>query len=447
MSSPRKSRLGRTFRKRLNRQNRFDSGKSLPSVIKDIEWIIFRDWLKQTGFPKTKLTLAEFNGTGRGMMATKDIVIGEILISVPLRLIITPKSLSSTMLSNHISCITDSKLTAHQSLALYLILERHKNTKSSIYPYIQMLPKNFDTVPICLDLELLEFLPNNLKEDVKSQKLKFEKDFSSVCRFLKKQLNSDINITYNEFLWSWLCVNTRCIYFEPFKSINCDVSENIAIAPMLDFLNHNFDVKMKGEFNRVTQCYEITTFTPWKKGQQVFINYGPHDNFKLLLDYGFTIPNNPFNYILLDDEFFKLNNEVENFVSKKLNLLMKNGFYGDYALHASQISFRLLTALRLHFLRPINDISSQETQHLITKWQNTISGKYEIVSYENEIEVYEWIDSVCKELIKKCDLMLEKVNNTNSIPSGSLENLKLLWNESKNILTSVIILIQDSKNM
>ncbi|CAG8759528.1 1627_t:CDS:1, partial [Dentiscutata heterogama] len=40
---------------------------------------------------------------------------------------------------------------------------------------------------------------------------------------------------------------------------------------------------------------------------------------------------------------------------------------------------------------------------------NTISGKYEIVSYENEIEVYEWIDSVCKELIRKCDFMLEKV--------------------------------------
>ncbi|CAG8548881.1 27740_t:CDS:10 [Dentiscutata erythropus] len=413
-----KSRLGRTFRKRLNRQNRLD----MPSVIKDVEWIIFRDWLKQKGFSKTKLTLAEFNDTGRGMMATKDIVVGEILISVPLRLLITPKSLSNTM------------------------QKRRKNTKSSVYHYIQMLPKNFDTMPICFELELLEFLPNNVKEDVKSQKLKFEEDFRSVCRFLKKQLNFNINITYNEFLWSWLCVNTRCIYFEPFKSINCDVRENIAIAPMLDFLNHNFNAKTKGEFNKVTQCYEITTFTPWKKGQQVFINYGPHDNFKLLLDYGFTIPNNPFNYILLDDEFFKFNikEEAENIVSKKSSLLMKNGFYGDYVLHTSQISFRLLTALRLRFLRPLNNISSQETQHLITKWQNTISGKYEILSYENEIEVYEWIDSVCKELIRKCDFMLEKVN---SIPSSSLENLKLLWNESKNILTSIIILIQDSKNM
>ncbi|CAG8754600.1 1635_t:CDS:2, partial [Dentiscutata heterogama] len=92
-----KSRLGRTFRKRLNRQNRLDRDKILPSVIKDVKWIIFRDWLKQKGFPKTKLTLAEFNGTGRGMMATKDIVVGEILISVPLRLIITSKSLSNTM--------------------------------------------------------------------------------------------------------------------------------------------------------------------------------------------------------------------------------------------------------------------------------------------------------------------------------------------------------------
>ncbi|CAG8670937.1 2895_t:CDS:2, partial [Cetraspora pellucida] len=238
MPNPRKSRLGRTFRKRLNRQlhNRLDKGK----VIKDIEWIIFRDWLKQKGFLKTKLTLAKFDGIGRGMMATKDIVVklflaGEILISIPLRLIITPKSLSNTMLNDR--NITDQKLTAHQSLALHLILERYKNTKSSIYPYIQMLPKNFDTVPIFSDSELLELLPNNLKEDVKSQKSKFEEDFRS------NQLNSDINVTYNEFLWGWL-------------------------SPMLDFLNHNFNAKTKGEFNKLTQCYEIITFTSWKKGQQ-----------------------------------------------------------------------------------------------------------------------------------------------------------------------------------
>ncbi|CAG8568164.1 5702_t:CDS:10 [Racocetra persica] len=316
MPNPRKSRLGRTFRKRLNQQlhNRLDRGK----VIKDIEWIMFRDWLKQKGFPKTKLTLAKFDGIGRGMMATKDIVAGEILISVPLRLIITPKFSSNTLLSDHISCnITDPKLNAHQSLALYLILERHKNTKSSIYPYIQMLPKSFDTIPICFDLELLELLPNNLKEDVKSQKLKFQEDFRSVCKFLKNQLNSNINITYNEFLWGWLC------------------------APMLDFLNHNFNAKTKGEFNKLTQCYEIITFTSWKKGQQVFINYGPHDNFKLLLDYGFTIPNNPFNYILLDDEFFKFNiHEDEYVTSKKLSLLMASGFYGYVINFGSSLSYQ-----------------------------------------------------------------------------------------------------------
>ena len=88
-------------------------------------------------------------------------------------------------------------------------------------------------------------------------------------------------------------VNTRCIYLDAKKQ---DAADNIALAPMLDFLNHTPDAKTEGRFCTKTKSYQIKTLLPYKKGEQVFINYGPHDNcfilvvrtcpFRIRLNYG-----------------------------------------------------------------------------------------------------------------------------------------------------------------
>ncbi|POG69811.1 hypothetical protein GLOIN_2v1623438 [Rhizophagus irregularis DAOM 181602=DAOM 197198] len=67
MFGKKKSRLGRTFR---HRQFQHKQQKTV-TIIKEEKWTNFREWLKREGFPKTNLTLAEFQG--RGMMATRDI--------------------------------------------------------------------------------------------------------------------------------------------------------------------------------------------------------------------------------------------------------------------------------------------------------------------------------------------------------------------------------------
>ena len=50
---------------------------------------------------------------------------------------------------------------------------------------------------------------------------------------------------------------------------------------------------MNAAFNEETRCYEIRTGSRWRPHEEVLICYGPHDNQRLLLEYGFVPPCNP----------------------------------------------------------------------------------------------------------------------------------------------------------
>lgn len=57
------------------------------------------------------------------------------------------------------------------------------------------------------------------------------------------------------------------------------------------YLYSNFQVE--AGFDEVKRCYIIRTLTTCQKYSQIFINYGPHSNKHLLLNYGFVVDNNP----------------------------------------------------------------------------------------------------------------------------------------------------------
>ncbi|KAF9107462.1 SET domain-containing protein 4 [Mortierella sp. AM989] len=284
----------------------------------------FLAWLKQMGCPKTKLTLAEFSNTGRGMMATKSIKVNQDLLKRP--------------------------------------------------------------------------------------------------------------IEYEEYEWAWLVVNTRCIYLDAKKQ---DTADNIALAPMLDFLNHTHDAKTEGFFCTKTKSYKIKTLLPYKKGEQVFINYGPHDNCFILVEYGFVTPDNPYNYALLDNDFLQLDIPGENPTAKKdkVDLLTASGYFADYALHRNDVSFRLMVAMRLRLINPFLT-SSVATQLEIAKWHNVIGGELDQISPENERKVPEYIEILCDRLLLKAKQSLSALaRKPTSFP---VMHLQQIWTETRDIALSVI---------
>ena len=55
--------------------------------------------------------------------------------------------------------------------------------------------------------------------------------------------------------------------------------------------------QIRAGYSERSKCFEIHTDIPCKRWNQAFISYGPHDNSKLLLEYGFVLPENPQNSI------------------------------------------------------------------------------------------------------------------------------------------------------
>ncbi|KAG0367809.1 SET domain-containing protein 4 [Gamsiella multidivaricata] len=304
-----------------------DATKSLGApIIKDQEYLDFLDWLKKMGCPKTKLTLAEFSNNGRGMMATKDIKAGEVIVQVPESNLVTMKTLQS-LYGARIARF-GNKVNSHMIIALHIALLVQAPEKSGWLPYLRMLPKKFDTMPVRYPQELFDLLPQNAQAHVKKQKAKIMADYKATLQFL--QSNSDLltqPLQYEEYEWAWLVVNTRCIYLDAKKQVAAD---NIALAPMLDFLNHTHDAKTEGFFCTKTKSYKIRTLLPYKKGEQVFINYGPHDNCFILVEYGFVTPDNPFNYVTVDSNFLQLSipGETPTAKKEKLELLDMAGYFG-----------------------------------------------------------------------------------------------------------------------
>ncbi|KAF9972638.1 SET domain-containing protein 4, partial [Actinomortierella ambigua] len=331
-----KPRLGRTARTRAAKKIKASSSDSVKdhaaesgvehAIIKDKQYFEFLRWLKTQGCPKTKLTLAEFSNTGRGMMATKDIKAGEVIVQVPESNLVTMKGLQRVY-GSRISRF-GKKLGSHMFIALHIALLVQMSEKSGWLPYLRMLPRKFDTMPVRYPEDLHELLPPNAKTHVNKQKQKIMGDYQLALEFL--QANNDLAskpFTYEEYEWAWLVVNTRCIYMDDKKQ---DSADNIALAPMLDFLNHTHEAKTEGRFDNKTKAYHIKTLLPYNKGSQCMINYGPHDNCFILVEYGFVTPMNPYNYVSVDHAFLNLVIPGESAAAKKekLELLDMAGYLG-----------------------------------------------------------------------------------------------------------------------
>ena len=104
----------------------------------------------------------------------------------------------------------------------------------------------------------------------------------------------------------------------------------MALAPYLDLFNHSPDVAVSAGIglNRAVGRagdYQIVTRTPVRKYQQVFINYGPHDNVNLYLNYGFVPDVNvQDSFPLTLPQLLATNQKVDN-VDRKVGLLKDNG--------------------------------------------------------------------------------------------------------------------------
>jgi hypothetical protein len=145
--------------------------------------------------------------------------------------------------------------------------------------------------------------------------------------------------------------------------------DSIALVPLLDFLNHQPNERIHAAFDTALDAFVIQAQHDYPPHAQVFLNYGPHDNQFLLVEYGFTVPNNPYNGVLVDDAFYTLLRDREACTT----VLTREGLLGDYHVDMDgEISYRLRMAIRVLLKHGLHVLDEHQTlQSVCTLTQET----------------------------------------------------------------------------
>ena len=135
-----------------------DRQKNLINTIHDRtqEWSHFLQWLKENGVDYSRVAIQEFSGYGFGLKAATDLKEGDLLLSIPRKMIMSVDTARKSQMGPLIEEDQILRVMPNVVLAMYLLGES-KNPHSFWLPYIKCLPSTYNTT-LYFSLEELKLL-------------------------------------------------------------------------------------------------------------------------------------------------------------------------------------------------------------------------------------------------------------------------------------------------
>lgn len=349
-STPWKTRWSRSWRRR------HDARQKSPSLIA----CQVRGW---------------FHVAGRGLVLTEDVKPGDVLLEVPNTILLHPGALAKR---GPLPCAPRKAyetgkrpralLSSHQIIACSLAQWRAAGRPACpMSPFLDSLPKDFPTAPLTWLMEggtdqkqLLNSLSLTARARADKVRAQFERDWNRLMDAQKTTPDTLQNIwaciasqtplariSRSDFLWGWLCTNSRCVYMD-LKYSNHE--DNFTLAPLLDMANHTavpwLECKVRYDPRGGLELLAPSQPRPsdagrtgWCKGDEVCITYGAHANTTLLAEYGFVLPRaihsdnkawtgNRYCDVLLDEQVNELFRQQGELGDWKRELLENEGYWG-----------------------------------------------------------------------------------------------------------------------
>lgn len=306
-------------------------------------------FLRSVGWKnENKLTVSAFQTGGRGIYAKQDLKEEDLIIELPYQCLISYYTIATDVEFCDLfddNCLDAAKasISFQSLLAFYLAYQMTLNEESQWIAYIRTLPKDFSMPYFCKKSELYH-LPEHILHKIVEQNNAIKSNFQRLTAMLKKDERE--KFTLDAFKWTYFVCNSRSVYInskclEPLaeereqqqhfllKKLLSDEA-NMALAPILDLLNHSDEAKTRCQLSHSEgfirdnvdkiSCeseklsYMLYTLSATKKYDQLFISYGTHNNTKLLLEYGFILPNNRVDFLEFTLE------DVNNYIKSHVKL-------------------------------------------------------------------------------------------------------------------------------
>lgn len=241
---------GRTGRRRKRKRNG-DYCREYGRAVHEPEYIALLKWAKRNRISFGKLRPAYFPGTGRGLMTCKKLNSGHLVISVPEEMLITTKTAKQSDIGKQLTQL-HVQLNSLVLLCVFILYEKERGKSSFWHPYINTLPRSFNT-PAYFSKEELNALSSSLHEacavQIKTVRESYEdlKGLLESCTSVLVKTFLDL-LTFDDFRWAWFVVNTRSVYKADdyvvtspvgMATSTVHIKDTYALAPVLDLLNHS----------------------------------------------------------------------------------------------------------------------------------------------------------------------------------------------------------------
>ncbi|DAZ99740.1 TPA: hypothetical protein N0F65_003527 [Lagenidium giganteum] len=149
-----------------------------------------------------------------------------------------------------------------------------------------------------------------------------------------------------------------------------------AMVPVFDMLNHDPAAQMQHYYDIEANAFVLVSNQHWQAGAQLFVNYGPLSNHKLLALYGFVLPNNPFDAI---DVWVPMDEATTKLYDLKAHVLEINGI--DHLTTPFELTIDHVNELLLIIVR-LQEISTTSKTEFEEAAARALDG--EIVHGTNE---------------------------------------------------------------
>lgn len=257
-------------------------------------------------------------------------------------------------------------MTVHGLLAADLALNTiHNEVKYG--PWDAVVPSRHDmlvSMPLTWPESLQLLLPTAAKRLLEKQRKKFDKDWTIVSGAFPFSTDDGLvpSCTREEYMYTWLLVNTRTFYFITPQTKRLPKEDHMALQPVADLFNHTDKGGCDVEFDD-NSTYSFRASRAYEKGEEVHISYGRHSNDFLLIEYGFVLVSNIWDEMSLDDAIM-----TSPKLSKKLKDELEDARYlGNYVLDQSKECHRTQVVMRLLLTEKSNGMT-------LGQWRRFVNG-------------------------------------------------------------------------
>lgn len=264
------------------------------------KWEAFVAWLEASGASIDAIELAEFRGGLRGVRATRALKQGDTLMKIPRKAILDVDAADASAVGA-LWHDADPPLPGYAKLALAVLHETRRGDASAYAPYLALLPSvdefAADGGPAAMwsDDELRATECAKLIEDATRLRSRRAGDGHAVLqadalavRWAELELPGSPP-TSDEFAWAVTAVTSRAYTLQ--GGVDGASQVKSGLIPMVDMANHDgvLPPKTAKGLEEAGDYFSVLAAAPFRKGEQVFLSYGPLPNFRLLQQWGFVL--------------------------------------------------------------------------------------------------------------------------------------------------------------